>query len=476
VNCYSPVVVKTAETSLVRTYSWAIDKNVDQSALTLSPGQQFLVNYSVYVDAFAVDSDWNVSGDITIHNPAPISAVINAIDDIISPAIIANVDCGVEFPITLGPYASLTCSYQAYLPDASSTANSATATFQNYAYASDGTTTLNGTTSYTGSASVDFAVATISEIDECVDIDDTMTGPLGTVCSYPATFSYSKWIGPYAESGEFNVINTASILTHDTGTTLSDDANIIVNVTSCILGSGYWKTHSKYGPAPYDDTWSQIAGVDEDFPFFLSGQTYYDVLWTIPRGKAYYILAKEYIAAQLNLINGAPYNAQVAEAIIDAQVLFGTYTPNQINKKSPLRDYFLSLALLLNDYNNGLIISSSCSQAEPLETISDVKPSSSKNNLLENDLEPVNNMVIKAYPNPFENVVTISVVSPTESNIELTLYDIAGRQLINPVSNYLQEGQTVEFNFDAGQLNSSFIFYKLTTDKESKIGKLIRMN
>ena len=394
---------------------------------------------------------------------------------IISPDVFANVDCLVEFPYTLGPFESLNCTYQANLPDASTRTNTVTATFQNYSYAHDGSKIPYGTTDYSGSASVDFGAAVINEIDECAHIDDTMIGSLGTVCSYPATFSYSKWVGPYAQPGDYNIINTAILYTSDTGSIYSDDQMVTINVTSCILGGGYWKTHSKYGPAPYDETWSELTGVGEDILFYLSDQTYYEVLWTIPKGKIYYILAKEYISAVLNLINGAPINNEVLDAISEAEFLFNEYYPNEIHKRSPEKDYFLSLAQLLNNYNNGLVVPDRCSQAEPFETISHGKSSGSKIQPLEDDLEAKDKMVIKTYPNPFENVFAISVVSSRESNIELMLFDITGRQLINPVKKFLQAGQSFEFNFDAGQLNSSFIIYKLTRGKESKTGKLLRI-
>ena len=45
----------------------------------------------------------------------------------------------------------------------------------------------------------------------------------------------------------------------------------------CTLTPGYWKTHSKYGPAPYDATWALYG---EDNIFFLSGLSNYEVLWT----------------------------------------------------------------------------------------------------------------------------------------------------------------------------------------------------
>jgi hypothetical protein len=75
VHCYALVVSKDAHTSFTRTWNWTINKWADQSSLTLSPGQQFLVNYQVTVDATYTDSDWAVAGTITVQNPNPKAAM-----------------------------------------------------------------------------------------------------------------------------------------------------------------------------------------------------------------------------------------------------------------------------------------------------------------------------------------------------------------------------------------------------------------
>lgn len=133
--------------------------------------------------------------------------------------------------------------------------------------------------------------------------------------------------------------------------------------TGCTATLGYWKTHSEYGPAgPYDATWAAVGGPDE--PFFGSGQTWFEVFWTSPQGNAYYNLAHQYMAAQLNLLAGASSTAAVDAAIAAATTLFGTYTPAQVAalaKNSALRAQFLSLATTLDNYNNGLIGPGHCS-------------------------------------------------------------------------------------------------------------------
>lgn len=130
---------------------------------------------------------------------------------------------------------------------------------------------------------------------------------------------------------------------------------IELTYTGCTRSKGYWKTHSIYGPAPYDSTWALVG---EDSTFFLSNQTYYQVCWTPPRGgNAYYILAHQYIATEINFENGAdPSEAQ--EAFDEATELFNTYTPEYIGGlkgNNSIRQQFLELKDTLDQYNNGII-------------------------------------------------------------------------------------------------------------------------
>ncbi len=127
----------------------------------------------------------------------------------------------------------------------------------------------------------------------------------------------------------------------------------------CTLTPGYWKTHSAYGPAPADDVWGLIPPDGEDNPFYQSGKTFYQVLWTNPKGgNAYYILAHQYIAACLNYLSGATVPNNVATAMHEARDLFVTYTPAQIGAlggDDPLRAQFIRLAAVLDAFNSGII-------------------------------------------------------------------------------------------------------------------------
>jgi hypothetical protein len=150
------------------------------------------------------------------------------------------------------------------------------------------------------------------------------------------------------------------------------------------LTQGYWKTHNDtfWGGAPTDETWSQLmywvydAGThswsqagpgDENSPFFLSGGSYFDAMWTAPQGNAYYQLSRQYIAAILNQLDGAAVPANVQAAIDDATELFQQYTPAQVAAAKgkggkELRAQFTSLAGLLASYNEGLIGPGHCDE------------------------------------------------------------------------------------------------------------------
>jgi hypothetical protein len=373
VNCYDLTVAKGASTSLTRTWTWDIDKSADQTDLVLAEGQLFNVNYEVEVSATSADTAHHVEGDIIVTNPNPtLDAELTQFVDEVSDSIGASVDCP---GLTVPAGGSLTCSYSTDLPDGADRTNTATATLQNHSYAPDGTATATGTTDYSGSAPVTFADATVTEIDECIDVTDTNVGTLGTVCASdaPKTFSYTLTFGPdgpytdvVVECGDNTHDNTAAFTTNDTGTTGDDTWTVDVTVAcdfGCTLTPGYWKTHSVKGPAPYDDAWANLGPQQENTTFFLSGKTYYQALWTAPQGNAYWILAHAYIAAQLNILNGASVPAAVQTAFDQATALLASRTPPQVaSLKGAQRQQWITLAGILDGYNNGLTGPGHCSE------------------------------------------------------------------------------------------------------------------
>jgi hypothetical protein len=349
-------VSKTAVTSYDRSWAWGIIKDGDKTELLLSPDQVFTVNYEVTVSAMASDTNHAVSGIITIKNPnSKTAATITSVADVISLAISATVDCGVDFslPYTLAAGATLECSYSAELPNSDMRTNTATVT------------TSGKVAGGTGTADVTFG-APKNETDRCVDVKDDKAGVLGEVCAtsspFSETFEYKLDIS-YPTCGEYTYTNVASVHDKNGQELAKDDHNIKVTIpcaNGCTLTQGYWKTHSEFGPAPYDDTWAKLPN-GASTTFFRSGKSWIEVFGTPPAGNAYYNLAHQYMAATLNVLNSASTTKAVDEALTGATSFFENNTPST-NLTRQQRNTLLGWASTLDAYNNGLIGPGHCDE------------------------------------------------------------------------------------------------------------------
>lgn len=366
IKCYDLEMAKTATTSFDRAYSWMIAKSASAQNLILSLGQYLPVNYQVVVDASYADKNFAAAGLITLANNTPIPATINSIKDVISGDIAAGVTSPVTLPYEMASGETLQFTYSAALPDASSRSNAATAAIQNYHFTADMQKHALSARDLVATAAVDFASATITEIDKTVDVTDSIIGALGTVTygvdSLPKTFAYTLDLGGYENCGPKVFDNTASFLTSDTNTTGSATWRVDVNVPclgGCSLTQGYWKTHSEFGPAKYDDAWNLLpAGANTTF--FLSGKSWYQAFWTAPKGDPYYTLAHQYMAAKLNVLNGADPST-INTTLTTAENLLKVYLPGTTLSKT-LKTQFTTLASTLDKYNNGLIGPGHCSE------------------------------------------------------------------------------------------------------------------
>jgi hypothetical protein len=191
-----------------------------------------------------------------------------------------------------------------------------------------------------------------------VVVTDDVYGYIGNITSLAVGGNQTLTIQRTALAGQHT--NMGNVTTNE-GATDEDAGNYFgEEAQGCTLTWGYWKTHSSYGPAAHpDDTWNLI-GVDSQF--FISGQTYYEVLQTNPKGgNAYYILTHQYIAVQLNMLNDASSTDEVDAAMAWATTFFNTYTPSSTLSKM-VRNDATSYAGTLDDYNNGLIGPGHCSE------------------------------------------------------------------------------------------------------------------
>lgn len=207
---------------------------------------------------------------------------------------------------------------------------------------------------------------------ESVNVSDSYAGELAIHLDHAATFRYSRSITAHS-CGSFVVDNTATV--RNEFEIDSDTVSINVTVaceTGCTLTQGYWKTHSNRGPAPADSTWNLLPAAQDTAAFLpyvdAKGDpgTWYTIFWTPPAGgNVYYQLAHQYMAARLNILNGASAPASVTSALAGANGFFAAYTPAEagaLGKSSTARTQALAWAGTLGSYNEGTIGPGHCDE------------------------------------------------------------------------------------------------------------------
>lgn len=220
VNCFAPVVTKTAQTYFNRDWDWTITKDYDGS-YNLFAGDTVTHGYKVTVDPTYTDNFWGVNGTITVYNYHPTADMtLTSLTDLAG-GIDGNVVCS---SLVVPANSSLVCTYdtdaQNY-PDANPFGNLNTAT-AGFADAD-----------WTGTAPIAFSDTPSTEDEPVITVDDdnltdedwsanrtvgewTYTKPFA--CSMnPADYTAGKY--------SYSHINTATI--NQTGQT--DTAKVDVN-------------------------------------------------------------------------------------------------------------------------------------------------------------------------------------------------------------------------------------------------------
>ncbi len=207
-------VTKTATTSYTRTFGWDITKSADPTSLDLNDGESGSTDWTVGVTKDeGTDSDWKVSGTITVENTSNLTAVVTGVTDTLSASGAVTPDCGsVTFPKTLAPDESFECTYSKTLTSGADQTNTATATI------SSGVTAL-GDVAYDGMAPVHFGAPT-KLVNDTIHVTDTngeaWTADSSDSWTYPESFTCGE------DAGEHE--NTATI----TETGQSADATVVV--------------------------------------------------------------------------------------------------------------------------------------------------------------------------------------------------------------------------------------------------------
>lgn len=317
-------------------YSWSVTLPPDLD-LVLAPGESYQAEEKVTVAHAGSLARAGVRGTISVENTSGADNVlwnISAEDAFLNPIDI-GLTCPSTLPTPISAGQTITCSYDKELPDGEQ--YQIVVNVQSDGGFSGGTTSIYGDTRLP-----------VTAIDKCVVVSDPLD-PIATerdVC-YPEALNtniYISDIGPYSEPdqcGEQSAPHTVDLLRKDepsvvlSSATRQRDATVMCDdggdITGCTLSKGYWKTHCKYGPAPYDDACALLSD-DVDTLFPHTKVSYYDVLKTSPRGNVFYIMGSQLAAFDMNVLNGASVPDSVALCRDEARGYFANYTERQMRR------------------------------------------------------------------------------------------------------------------------------------------------
>ena len=242
-------------------------------------------------------------------------------------------------------------------------------------------------------------------------ITNQLTNSLFSVCvsgtpgAADQTFNYETTIGPMSQfepsCGNFRFDNTATLTTDDTGAT--DNSSLQTPITidcpqGCTLTQGYWKTHNasfgvgrgkndvRRGPPIHDwsdasawtnwNLWRFFFGTPSPVPTgatpvitavpvppVASGNqvSWFGNFQTAPGGNPYYQASHQFMAATLNVANGAP-QAAINTELGNAYNFFLANTNPNTNWTADQRAQLLAWSSLFGSYNEGTLGTLHCSE------------------------------------------------------------------------------------------------------------------
>ena len=292
-------VTKTANPTFTRTYSWAITKDVDKTSVK-QVGGSATFNYTVKGDQTAfTDSNWTVSGNITVTNPSDYG--VTGVD-------VSDTMFGLSWPdqtvpangnITL-PYTYSYSSQPAYNTDIT---NTATATYADGALSEEGTATFQ----FTGPTTT---------VNKTVTITDTFNGStttLGTLTATDAlpyasaTFTYARIVAVPTWNC-VSYINTARIV--ETDQWASQTVTVCGPAKTGALSKGFWQ--NKNGQ-DIIKTGASISGVAKSGTWLRQYAPFQDLSTTAtPSQVATYVY---------NVIKAANAGGAAMNAMLKAQML-----------------------------------------------------------------------------------------------------------------------------------------------------------
>ncbi len=280
VNCLDVVVTKTANTSLQRTYHWDLTKTVTPSSWALFNGDDGTSAYTVSVVPAATpftDDGFTVNGHIYIKNPNTLPVYIQSISDSISGGIVGTIstcqlnsaggDISGSLPYTLPAGDSIDCTYSKSLADGTTRTNTGRTTAK--------PTSTGQSKNFSGTASINFAGAQQTTVNETVTAKDSYQGgvesTLGTT-TYPNT-------GTFHPTSRTFTCGTDAGSHKNIATLYGDNAAVLDKDSATVAVTCYTLAVTKDAATTFTRLWSWTIDKSIDESCFLtlpSGGDSYD--------------------------------------------------------------------------------------------------------------------------------------------------------------------------------------------------------